>query len=77
MNKRAATVALVLLVISLIAFAAPATTTVYVTKSGEKYHTDGCRYLVKSKIAISLGDAVAQGYEACKVCKPPTLDPKK
>ncbi|MBE0418065.1 MAG: thermonuclease family protein [Coriobacteriia bacterium] len=45
--------------------------TVYVTNTGEKYHRDGCRYLSKSKIPISLADAKAQGYEPCKVCKPP------
>ncbi len=33
------------------------TVTVYVTNTGEKYHTGGCQYLRKSKIAISLDDA--------------------
>lgn len=47
-------------------------TTVYITNTGKKYHTDGCRYLKKSKIAISLSDAKAEGYEPCKVCNPPT-----
>lgn len=42
--------------------------TVYVTKTGEKYHRDGCQYLRKSKIAISLDDAKAQGYTACSRC---------
>lgn len=46
--------------------------TVYVTNTGAKYHKEGCRYLSKSKIAINLSDAIAQGYGACKVCKPPT-----
>lgn len=44
--------------------------TVYITKTGEKYHREGCRYLSKSKIPISLSNALAQGYEPCKVCKP-------
>lgn len=44
--------------------------TVYITNTGSKYHNPGCRYLKKSKIPISLGDAIAQGYEPCKVCKP-------
>lgn len=44
--------------------------TVYVTNTGEKYHSGGCRYLKKSKIAISRSDAVAQGYVACSVCNP-------
>lgn len=45
--------------------------TVYITDSGKKYHKDGCRYLKKSKHAISLKDAKAQGYEPCKKCHPP------
>ena len=28
--------------------------TVYVTKTGSKYHNDGCRYLSQSKISIDL-----------------------
>jgi hypothetical protein len=47
------------------------TQTVYITRSGKKYHSDGCRYLAGSKIAISLKDAKAKGYTACKVCHPP------
>ena len=44
--------------------------TVYVTGSGGKYHRDGCQYLSKSKIAISLDEARA-GYEPCSKCDPP------
>ncbi len=36
--------------------------TVYITKSGSKYHRLGCRYLSKSCIPISLEDAKARGY---------------
>lgn len=46
--------------------------TVYITKSGKKYHRSGCRYLRKSKIAIKLKEAKRRGYTPCKVCKPPT-----
>lgn len=42
--------------------------TVYVTKSGKKYHKANCRSLSKSSIAISLADANAKGYQPCKVC---------
>ncbi len=45
--------------------------TVYVTNTGEKYHTANCRYLNESKRAIKLSEAKAQGYIPCKVCKPP------
>ena len=44
--------------------------TVYITESGTKYHRGSCRYLADSKIAISRAEAIAQGYTACKVCKP-------
>jgi len=50
----------------------PKTVTVYVTKTGEKYHRDGCRYLRRSKIPMSLKEAATR-YEPCSVCKPPTI----
>lgn len=46
--------------------------TVYVTNTGKKYHRDGCRYLSKSRIPISLSGAKASGYGPCKVCSPPS-----
>jgi hypothetical protein len=46
--------------------------TVYVTRTGAKYHDNGCRYLSKSKIEIGLKDAKEKGYTACSVCDPPT-----
>ncbi len=44
--------------------------TVYVTRTGDKYHRGSCRYLRQSKIAISKSEAKKQGYTPCKVCKP-------
>ena len=44
--------------------------TVYVTRTGEKYHLGSCRYLRKSKIAMKLSEAKAS-YSACSVCDPP------
>lgn len=44
--------------------------TVYVTKSGAKYHRSSCQFLSKSKISISLAAAKAR-YGPCSVCKPP------
>lgn len=46
---------------------------VFVTKSGKKYHRDGCNYLSKSKIPIALADAQTR-YQPCSVCDPPTGD---
>lgn len=45
-------------------------TTVYITRTGEKYHRGSCRYLSKSKISTTKSQAVKNGYGACKVCKP-------
>lgn len=47
---------------------APKPETVYITKTGKKYHQDGCRSLAKSKIEISLPEAKKQGFTACAVC---------
>ena len=48
--------------------------TVYITKTGKKYHKSTCRYLSKSSYAISLSDAKTQGYGACSVCRPTSGD---
>ncbi|MDR1252866.1 MAG: hypothetical protein LBK62_12005 [Treponema sp.] len=55
-------------------YAASRNTTVYITRTGEKYHTERCASVRNSKIAVSLGEAVSRGYEPCKRCKPPVLD---
>lgn len=44
--------------------------TVYITKTGEKFHRGSCSYLKKSKISISRSAAIAQGYTACSRCDP-------
>jgi micrococcal nuclease len=41
--------------------------TVYVTRSGSKYHAEGCRYLRSSSIPMKISDAT-QSYDACSVC---------
>lgn len=43
---------------------------VYVTKSGTKYHSQGCRFLSKSSIPMKLKEAKGK-YSPCSVCKPP------
>ncbi len=47
-----------------------ATEPVYVTYTGKKYHTYGCRYLNKSCIETTLDDA-NNFYEPCSRCHPP------
>ncbi len=46
---------------------------VYQTKTGSKYHKIECTYLWKSKIPISLRDAVQQGLQPCSRCTPEKL----
>lgn len=48
--------------------------TVYVTKTGSCYHADGCSSL-RSKIPMSLSEALSKGYYACSKCNPGGLDP--
>lgn len=43
---------------------------VYITKTGTKYHRGTCGHLSKSKIEVKLKDAIKNGYQACKNCKP-------
>ena len=45
--------------------------TVYITKSGSKYHLAGCPSLKGNGIPIVIDEAVARGYEPCKRCNPP------
>ena len=45
--------------------------TVYVTKTGKKYHSNDCIYLSKSKISITLKEAKEEGYTPCSKCNPP------
>lgn len=47
-----------------------ASSNLYITKSGSKYHREGCSSLSKSQIPISYEDAVAKGYEPCGRCNP-------
>jgi hypothetical protein len=60
--------------IAVAVFAAGRDAVVYVTKTGEKYHTGECSSVRNSKIAVTLGEAVSKGYEPCQRCEPPILD---
>lgn len=52
-------------------------TIVYITRTGKKYHTEDCRYLSKSKIPITLKEAIQRGYTPCSVCSPPLIEIEK
>ncbi len=79
-RKQACTWALSFLVALLLAansatFAAPQKQTsrkeavVYITKTGKKYHRDGCRYLSRSRIPVKRVEAQKR-YDPCSVCRP-------
>lgn len=44
--------------------------TVYITKTGKKYHRSNCSYLKNSKISININTAKSKGYTACSKCNP-------
>jgi hypothetical protein len=44
--------------------------TVYITRTGGKYHSEYCSYLRKSSIPIGKRDAMSQGNGACSRCGP-------
>ena len=48
----------------------PVQETVYITKTGSKYHKESCHHLRRSKIKIKKAAAKNAGYSACSVCKP-------
>lgn len=44
---------------------------VYITNTGSKYHSAGCRTLKKSQIEKKLSEVIG-AYEPCGICNPPT-----
>lgn len=44
--------------------------TVYVTKTGSKYHTEDCYMLKSSSRSLTEEEAEAEGYEPCSICSP-------
>ena len=47
---------------------------VYTTKTGTKYHVDGCPSLSKSKYETTLGNATDNWFDACDKCNAPILN---
>lgn len=44
--------------------------TVYATRTGSRYHRDGCSALARSRIPMRVKDAEARGLTPCHLCKP-------
>ena len=75
MSRRRSIVGVVFVVVALcgwtpLANAQASSDTVYVTKTGSKYHRAGCASLSRSAIPMTLADA-AKRYGPCSRCKPP------
>ena len=60
--------------IGIVAAGASSDTTVYVTKTGDTYHSKDCNSLRKSCVSITLQEAIDDGYKPCKRCYPVALD---
>ena len=61
--------------LSVPAFAVSGRTTVYRTKTGDRYHLSDCHFLGKSKIKTTLDAAVNEFHlTPCSVCNPPSLE---
>jgi hypothetical protein len=43
---------------------------VFITRTGVKYHDGSCEHLHSSKIPITLSEALNRGYTPCNVCRP-------
>lgn len=46
----------------------PIQETVYITRTGAKYHRAGCQYLSRSMIPMNKSEAIRSGYSACSRC---------
>jgi hypothetical protein len=71
LHRRVLTAA-VLILASIASVVAQSSETVYVTRTGAKYHRASCRSLAKSKIDMPLVQAAAR-YSPCRICKPPLV----
>ena len=72
--KRVITAALILALVAISLFAQDSDEfdeiIVYITNTGTKYHREACNSLRRSKIPVTLEQAIERGYEPCRNCKP-------
>ena len=45
--------------------------TVHYTRTGHKYHSEGCQYLRRSDYTCQLKEAISMGLGPCSRCSPP------
>ena len=51
--------------------------TVYVTKTGKKFHAKNCAQAKTGKTGMTLAEAKKQGFTPCGSCKIEATEPKK
>lgn len=49
----------------------PEGSTVFITRTGIRYHKGSCWHLRRSRVPVDITEAKDRGYTPCKVCKPP------
>jgi micrococcal nuclease len=52
------------------AYAASSDSLVWFNPGSKKYHREECRYTTDKSLSMPLEEALAKGFEPCKVCKP-------
>jgi hypothetical protein len=45
--------------------------TVYISATGQHYHTLACKNVNKNSTQMQVSDALNHGYTPCKICHPP------
>lgn len=70
MNAIKSIIPLFFICLSIVAGAQEKEQTVFVMKTGTKYHLSSCRYVTHDSTSMKLSKAEKNGYTPCSVCKP-------
>ena len=62
---------LLLLIFFALLFGKMFSQTVYVTSTGQHYHTATCKNVNKNSRSMQVSDALGHGYTPCSTCHPP------
>jgi len=64
---------IIICTISVISFADEEEIIVFITRTGDRYHIESCRY-ARNSTSIILTEAISNGYIPCITCSPPTIE---
>jgi endonuclease YncB( thermonuclease family) len=64
---------MLLVSLAALAFSAPGSTKVYMTRTGRKYHEADCRRVAQGRVETTLEEALRLGLTPCSICDPPEL----